>query len=64
MPPAETVETRQRTRREDLAPSGGDLKSKLLRVSHMGDQTEEDVELLVNDLKNTISTMKEKGGFQ
>lgn len=47
-----------------LAPSGGDLKSKLLRVSHMGDQTEEDVELLVNDLKNTISTMKEKGGFQ
>jgi len=38
-----------------LASSGGDLKHKLFRVSHMGDQTEQDIELLINDLKNTIS---------
>jgi aspartate aminotransferase-like enzyme len=47
-----------------LAPSGGNLKNILFRVSHMGYQTEVDIELLVNNLKNTISEERKKGDLQ
>jgi len=35
-----------------ICPNGGELRDKIFRVSHMGDMTKEDVNLLVNSLKS------------
>ena len=34
-----------------LTPSGGDLKDKLIRVSHMGNMNKKYVDVLINALK-------------
>jgi aspartate aminotransferase-like enzyme len=38
-----------------VTPSGGHLKARLLRISHMGNQTIEDVDVLVYELKQLLS---------
>jgi len=45
-----------------LASNGKPLNEKVFRVSHMGNQTKNDVKLLVNDLKNAVHL--ERGRLQ
>lgn len=38
-----------------VAPNGGELKHKVFRVSHLGEQNETDIDFLINALKNTLN---------
>ena len=43
--------------REDgifIAPSGGELKNKVFRVSHMGEQAPEDIDFLIQSLRRVV----------
>lgn len=37
-----------------VAPSGGELKTKVFRVSHMGDQTQQDIDFLIEALRTVL----------
>ncbi|MCG7496849.1 aminotransferase class V-fold PLP-dependent enzyme [Vibrio sp. Of7-15] len=41
-----------------VAPSGGELESKIFRVSHMGNQTKKDIDILVRELESITKGME------
>ncbi len=45
----------------EIAPSGGELKHKLFRIGNYGNITDNDIDLLRNAFKNTISELSKKG---
>jgi len=38
-----------------VAPNGGDLKHRVFRVSHLGEQNKTDIDFLINALKDTLN---------
>lgn len=51
---SELVDTLRKDYNIEVAPSGGSLKDKLFRVSHMGHQDDADMKKLVSGLKNIV----------
>ncbi len=43
-----------------LTPSGGELKNKIFRISHMGDQTKEDIDILIKNLSTIFLSLKKE----
>jgi aspartate aminotransferase-like enzyme len=41
-----------------VAPNGGDLKHRVFRVSHCGEQNETDIDFLINALKDTLNNFQ------
>jgi len=41
-----------------VAPNGGDLKHRVFRVSHLGEQNETDIDFLINALEETLNKFK------
>ena len=38
-----------------VAPNGGDLKHRVFRVSHLGEQNETDIDFLINALEDILN---------
>jgi len=38
-----------------LTSNGGELKDKVFRVSHMGDQTKEEIDILIKNLSTILN---------
>ena len=41
-----------------VAPNGGDLKHRVFRVSHLGEQNKTDIDFLINALKDTLNNFQ------
>jgi aspartate aminotransferase-like enzyme len=41
-----------------VAPNGGDLKHRVFRVSHLGEQNETDIDFLINALEDTLNNFQ------
>ena len=41
-----------------VAPNGGDLKYRVFRVSHLGEQNETDIDFLINALEDTLNNFQ------
>ena len=42
-----------------LAPNGGDLKYRVFRVSHLGEQNETDIDFLINALEEILNNYQQ-----
>ena len=42
-----------------VAPNGGNLKHKVFRVSHLGEQNETDIDFLINALENILNNYQQ-----